>query len=1504
MTAPLVRGPYQVPTDQSEQFASLSKDVLNRNGYGGLHDIFGTPPPSAYQTINALNQGIPIDGKTIPEMYAGRNTKIADTLTLEMRNLQGPLFQLCPLEKTDDIGKRTVYKTKHKQTVLSPVGTYGLVRHMNFRRTQESFELLSYGLGFQMELQTLLKPEGQGLFNDYVTMIGTATLLTGEILIMSALVGCFEAAKMMDLFFPETAGSLADLIDVWTNLAFAIHKSGNGIQQTMGWIKRIRQSMRVSDPDMLLVPPATAEQLALGNPESRQYMIAGPEAMRVRSEGAPFYSQVHGIPLVEIKPESIGDTNSGPYDPLERAIELGLFYVSGANPRFSSKIPYDSVSRDIAIFSMANNGNRIVITLKQMIHGDIAFDAASGHLNEPVLSALAQDYEQICRAKQLSLHVSSNQDPLVDPNIYFDENRVGQVVQYFGDIDPAYMSENFITSLAHVNHLALQRKLGKDTMSDIRGMLEVLDESARYSISPTTNQASAIEAFAAAVALDYRNRRSTDGSRASGGQTPGNSFGADFLPPLDRDGHFATFINEGEIRTIDFMSSPALRAELAPANRTEGFYAAHGSMEAGFGYNATHVPAPAFPPGCSGPNWAAYISASMSSGDPGIRTWIEKRPESRVKFEKVAKGWRAFKTYFAEQHTVFSLTKDKVAENPLMDPDSCPSYMAPSTNDEYLRAEFAYFQQVFIGMRGPLAVGYVFPGAVGVGASAFSIKSLSAATVYNLSQSGSRSSSMSEREATILADSISRGIVQNMSSTSTEAKKLAEQSAAALILLIDGEPTLKPDLVNAIKDNESARFREVITEAMDRAGTRSPIVIPAGLSSADDKIAIFLNAAIPAFGSADNSVVDLVKANKTRQAADYLNQVWSILNEGRNVALNSKNVKVAAERVLNAIIDNDGAFSDSHVSTVRTAQLSSGLSEYSDEIGKRVGEYGAPYVVTRLQVKHGRGGGLYDGVSSDRAFQSILRPVSFQNNARVIAPFNMSKDTGVPVTTLSGTESGASLNSFAKDINKALGPMSKEYKNGGSLQKFAHNLRTKGRTEAYVDRSKSSMTAMHLSRAFGGSGDTLGLGPVGYYLSDEPSSHEHGGAQAFDSPSAFGRSSKGQKRQSDTDYDYGSSSSSSYGSKRVLGGAGYSVNSSAGLRHDDYYPSSLSDMRERITRDADQSDPMADLVFYGNLMEASRWIITRLAVLGHMFVDPLERAMAVTFLMTPVHRDIIMNMANYNYVVPRSYLLVQPFIRLNVHSAYAVSSNIGKTYYAYPNVSVGFDANTLNCTARFSTKLGVVITDSDSITCDTLFSFNSYCGGAEGRIVAPSDIYNSTTSSAYGSSRKFAYDPANYTRSTADLFVVGVGCDSPSFGDELPLTGFYRAATINRQLSEEAAAGLMRMQWPAALYADELCNWSRIGSNQGNFSTTTSKDHMLNDMLAPLSSSRGGRMLFQGPQNNYNPTQGDYSHVYSAGAGPLGALRPGCGSVLKGQVGMICYMEKQQIVSQPLAIQN
>jgi hypothetical protein len=62
-------------------------------------------------------------------------------------------------------------------------------------------------------------------------------------------------------------------------------------------------------------------------------------------------------------------------------------------------------------------------------------------------------------------------------------------------------------------------------------------------------------------------------------------------------------------------------------------------------------------------------------------------------------------------------------------------------------------------------------------------------------------------------------------------------------------------------------------------------------------------------------------------------------------------------------------------------------------------------------------------------------------------------------------------------------------------------------------------------------------------------------------------------------------------------------------------------------------------------------------------------------------------------------------------------------------------------------------------------------------------------------------------------------------------------------------------------------------------------------------------MLFQGPQNNYNPTTGDFDRVVSAGAGPLGALRPGCGSVLKGQVGMICYMEKQQIVSQPLAIQ-
>lgn len=1503
MSGPLTRGPYQVPTDQSDQFASLSKDVMARHGYSGLHDIFGTPPPSAYQTINALNQGIPIDGKTIPEMYAGRNTKLADTLTLELRDKNGPLYRICPLEETDDVGKRTVYKTKHKQTILSPIGTYGLVRHMNFRRSQESFELLSYGLGFQMELQSLLKPEGQGLFNDYVTMIGTATLLTGEILIMSALVGCFEAAKMMDLFFPETAGSLADLIEVWNSLAFAIHKLGNGIQHVMGWIKRIRQSLRVAEPEMLLVPPATAEQLALGNPEARQYMIAGAEAMRLRSEGAPFYSQVNGIPLVEVKPESIGDTNSGAYDPLQTAIELGLFYTSGADPLFSSKLPYDSVSRDIAIFSMANNGNRIVITLKDMIHGDIAFDAASGHLNEPVLSALAQNFEQICRAKQLSLHVSSNLDPLVDPNIYFDENKVAQVVQYFGDIDPAYLSERFISTLAHVNQLALQRKLGKNTMNDIRAMLEVLDESARCSISPVTNQSSAIEAFAAAVALDYRNRRSLgrdDGQRV-GGQTPGNSFGADFLPPLDADGHFATFINEGELRVIDFMTSTTLRAELASANRTEGFYAAHGTMNAGAGYTAAHVLAPAFPPGCSSANWAAYICASMSNGDPGIRTWIEGRPESRAKFEAVARGWRAFKTYFAEQRTVFSLSKDKVAENPLMDPDSCPSYMKPSTNDEYMRAEFAYFQQVFTGMRGPLAVGNVFPGAVGVGASVFSIKALSATPIAGQAAAATDLATLSQAEAEQLLQSITRGITRNMSSASEEANRISRLTAAALLLLIDRESTLKPDLVNAIKDNESSRFREVIGEAMDRAGTRSPIAIPAGLSVADDKLAIFLNAAIPAFGAADSSVVGLCRSQKSRQAADYLNQVWSILNEGRAVALNSKNVKIAAERVLNSVLDGGDAFSDSHVSTVRTAQLSSGFSQYDDEIGKS-GERGATYVVTRLQVKHGRGGGLYDGVSSDRAFQSILRPVSFQNNARVVAPFNLGDASGAAMQNTAILEGG--IAPFARIINTALTPLSREYKSGGSLHQYAHNLRTKGRVEAYVDRSKSSMTAMHLNRAFGASGDTLGLGPVGFYLSDEPVSHEHGGAQAFDSSrSSKSDRSGAQKRHATNDFDFGASSSSSYGSKRVLGGAGYSVNSSAGLRHDDYYPSSLSDMQERITRDADQSDPTADLVFYGNHLEASRWVITRLAVMGHLFTDPLERAMAVTFLMTPVHRDLLTNMANYNYVVPRSYLLVQPFIQLNVHSAYAVSSGIGKTYYAYPNVSVGFDANTLNCTTRFSTKMGVVITDTENITCIPLFSFAGYGGGAEGRIVAPSDIYNTAASSTYGSSRKYAYDPSNYTRSSADLFVVGVGCNTPHFGDELPLTGFYRAANLNRQLSEDAAAGLMRMQWPSALYADEVCNWSRIGSNQGNFSTVTSKDHMLKDMLAPLSSSRGGRMLFQGPQNNYNPTTGDFDRVVSAGAGPLGALRPGCGSVLKGQVGMICYMEKQQIVSQPLAIQ-
>lgn len=394
----------------------------------------------------------------------------------------------------------------------------------------------------------------------------------------------------------------------------------------------------------------------------------------------------------------------------------------------------------------------------------------------------------------------------------------------------------------------------------------------------------------------------------------------------------------------------------------------------------------------------------------------------------------------------------------------------------------------------------------------------------------------------------------------------------------------------------------------------------------------------------------------------------------------------------------------------------------------------------------------------------------------------------------------------------------------------------------------------------------------------------------------------GKRFASSTDNDAGFTSSSSSGPyKRAMGGA--SVHSFAGVHYDNYYPPSATDVGHIITRDASESDPFSDLVLFGaTMLTASRWQIARFGMLHRMFSCPLERAMAVTFLMTPVHRDLLLHMAHCDYEVPRSYLLMQPFIRLNVYAAYAVAYNIGRTYYAFPNVSLGLDANTLLCTARFSTKMGAAITSPEQITPIPLFKFGEYHSGASTAVVAPGTIYSDMMKASYGSVQQYTYDPQNYAERRGDLFIIGVGCDATSFGDELPLGGFYRPSGISTHLSDQLAADLMRARYPAALYMDMLCGFSKIGRQQDGMPNVNDNYHLLTDMIAPLSESYAGRLLFQGPQNNYNPVTGDYDRVFSAGTGPTGAMRPNCGEVIKGQNGMISYMETQRTVTQPLAI--
>ena len=872
-------------------------------------------------------------------------------------------------------------------------------------------------------------------------------------------------------------------------------------------------------------------------------------------------------------------------------------------------------------------------------------------------------------------------------------------------------------------------------------------------------------------------------------------------------------------------------------------------------------------------------------------TWLVDRPEARVKFETVARGWRAFEQYYEMQRGVFSLSKEKNAENILMNPNACPAYMRPNNNNENLQAKLAYFQQVFVGMRGPLAVGNVFPvsgvAAVGGGltaAGAFGLLSGFA----SIEQEDGRESGIGADSATgrstlpekILAKSFKKGAKKTARSAAATASL---NSTATFIQNIAQVPSLLPGVLDSLRSDESQDFRRIIGEAMNRSAPRDQIPLPAGFTQEDDVLLRFFNAPIDSFATeglkrdrtAARSLVQVAQDENPEIAALFINRIWSMLLSQETPTLTIRNINVAAAGASSDFSNQVGIGGrTTEKQTIR------GFQQYSEDIAERTMIPGtqtsvrsARYFVTRLQVSPRDGGGLFDNVSEARAYTSVLRPCSFQNTARIIAPFEAHSSPQF-ITRSDATDNATMVKLIKAALNYQNIP------NTADLHKYAHNLRTKGRADSYIDRSTDSYgsSAMYSNSMHGGS-ETRSLGPISFYVENNQQSE----------PVAMGKRNAPDRAQS------------TFGSKRTFGGA--AVHTSAGLNGADYYSPSATDMYTKITQDARESTATGDLVLYGPMMiNSTRWLTARLGAVGQILSDPLERAMAVTFLLTPIHRDLLMRMLQKNYVLPRSYLLFQPFIRLSVYAAYGVSYGIGTALYAFPNISLGTDANTLLCTARFSTKMGAAITAPDQVTPVPLFKLSDYINGATTAVVAPGTIFSEMSQNSWGNARQITYNPADYANRLGDLFIIGVGCDSQTFGDELPLGGYFRPSSVNSKWSEQTAANMLRQRYPSALYLNMLCGFDTIGHQQDGIPSADSNYHLLTDLIAPLSDSYAGRLCFQGPQNNFNEVTGDYTLIHSAGCGPLGALRPNCGEVIKGAVGMISHEETQRTITQPLSI--
>lgn len=270
-----------------------------------------------------------------------------------------------------------------------------------------------------------------------------------------------------------------------------------------------------------------------------------------------------------------------------------------------------------------------------------------------------------------------------------------------------------------------------------------------------------------------------------------------------------------------------------------------------------------------------------------------------------------------------------------------------------------------------------------------------------------------------------------------------------------------------------------------------------------------------------------------------------------------------------------------------------------------------------------------------------------------------------------------------------------------------------------------------------------------------------------------------------------------------------------------------------------------------------------------------------------VHRSSFVNLVENGVPPPVGVITVDPFLRFDMtHAVFAVAG-CGNLYYAFPQLSMSYDANHKVLHAFLTVWMKAHVHLPENVFVAENVAFESYEGGGDGSLIRT--IYSDEATYEEEPVNGYDYDPGNPTERNGNRFALHVGVSTrlADIPNPLPLTGSFSGQGayhgigrfVNTRENAPRRRGLM---YDSALVANRVCGFSALNRNS---SPITSADSFV--LRTEAIGDSFNTVCYIADQWKRDHSNGSYKLRAIIGDGPLGRTTEGVMAEMNGGIGLI-----------------